>query len=102
MLEARDLPTCNLSDHLEARLQQSLQRERMMRAQLNGVPPTSIPTAEGLTIRVINNALKVIDVKQRFYENFAPAGYPERLKYRQKVHVFVCFVCFGGGVWDCC
>ncbi len=94
MLEARDLPKCNLSDHLEARLQQSLARERMLRAQQMGVPPQAVPTVEGLTIRVINSVQKVLDVKQRFYETFSPGGYQERFKYRQKV-------CVGGWVVLC-
>ena len=49
MLTARDLPPCDLSDHLERRLEQRLQEERMQRAAMEGRHPSEIRTAEGLT-----------------------------------------------------
>ena len=45
-----------------------------------------VPQATGLTIRVINNVVKKMDVKPRFYEAFRKDGYPATFEYRQKVH----------------
>jgi hypothetical protein len=44
-----------------------------------------VPTAEGLTVRVINNVIKKCEVKQKFYESFKGDGYPEAFIYRQRV-----------------
>lgn len=42
-------------------------------------------TAEGLTIRVINNVSKRMEVKPRFYDAFKQEGCPDAYPYRQKV-----------------
>ncbi len=39
----------------------------------------------GLTVRVINNITKKLDVKQRFLETFKNEGYPAQFQYKQKV-----------------
>ena len=44
-----------------------------------------VPTATGLTIRVINNVTKKMDVKPKFYEAFKKDGYPASFEFRQKV-----------------
>lgn len=44
-----------------------------------------IQTAEGLTIRVINNVSKRMEVKPRFHEAFQKEGCPDAFPYRQKV-----------------
>ena len=44
-----------------------------------------VPTAEGLTIRVINNVSKRMEVKPRFYDAFKQEGCPDAYPYRQKV-----------------
>ncbi len=41
----------------------------------------------GLTVRVINNITKKLDVKQRFLETFKNEGYPAQFQYKQKVGV---------------
>jgi E1A/CREB-binding protein len=46
-----------------------------------------VPTATGLTVRVINNVIKKCEVKTKFLEAFQGEGYPEAFKYRQKVVV---------------
>ena len=49
MLSARDLPPCDLSEHLEKRLDMALRTERLQRAAQEGKHPSEIRTAEGLT-----------------------------------------------------
>lgn len=44
-----------------------------------------VVTAEGLTIRVINNVSKRMEVKPRFHEAFQKEGCPDAFPYRQKV-----------------
>ena len=44
-------------------------------------------TAKGLTIRVINNVSKRMEVKPRFHEAFQKEGCPDAYPYRQKVHL---------------
>ncbi|GAB4815528.1 hypothetical protein N2152v2_002574 [Parachlorella kessleri] len=85
MLSARDLPRCDLSDLLEARLERTLQEERLQRATALGVPVEQVPTAEGLTVRVVNNVVKKNEVKMRFFDAFKNDGYPEAFLYKQKV-----------------
>ena len=85
MLSARDLPACDLSDKLEARIEQKLAEERLARAKMLGLPLESVPTAEGLTVRVVNNVMKRCEVKSRFFDTFKSDGFPEAFLYRQKV-----------------
>lgn len=85
MLEAKDLPQCNLSMLLEKRVVTALQVERVARAKAQGKPVQEIPTAEGMTIRVINNVQKRCEVKPKFGDTFAQDGYPSEFPYRQKV-----------------
>ena len=66
-------------------LRPPFQNDRVQRAKLAGVGVEDVPTAEPLTVRVINNVEKVLEVKQRFYEDFKADGQPERFKYKQKV-----------------
>lgn len=85
MLTARDLPPCDLSEHLERRLERVLREERMQRAAMEGRHPSEVRTAEGLTVRVVNNVVKRNDVRQRLYNLVKPEGYPEAFMYKQKV-----------------
>jgi hypothetical protein len=48
-----------------------------------------VPTATGLTVRVINNVVKKMDVKQQFYEAFKKDGYQATFQFKQKV----CHIC---------
>ena len=47
--------------------------------------PLQVETAEGLTIRVVNNVSQRLDVKSHFAEAFKPEGYPDGFNYQQKV-----------------
>jgi hypothetical protein len=86
MLSARDLPRCDLSDFLEARLERVLTEERAQRAALLGRRPEEVPTAQGLTVRVVNNVDRRSEVKPRFAEAFCAArGFPDAFLYKQKV-----------------
>lgn len=85
MLEAKELPSCNLSQHLESHLLKAVAAERSARAARQGVPPESIQGAEGLTVRVVNNVDKVQEVKANFHDAFKTDGFPASLPYRQKV-----------------
>ncbi|KAK9824572.1 hypothetical protein WJX72_011411 [[Myrmecia] bisecta] len=87
MLEARDLPRCELSDFLQARLDASLERERAERARARGLQPEQVETVDNLVVRVINNVSKKMEVKPKFFESFRNDGYPEAFPYRQKVIV---------------
>ena len=44
-----------------------------------------VETAQGLTIRVINNVSKRMEAKPRFHEAFQKEGCPDAFPYRQKV-----------------
>ena len=56
---------------------------------LHLMEPTSVQVpqavASGLTVRVINNITKKLDVKQRFLETFKNDGFPTQFQYKQKV-----------------
>eukprot|EP00775_Hariotina_reticulata_P012625 gene12625-12755_t len=85
MLESKDLPVNNLSSILEQRVYAALEQDRQERARREGRNVWEVPTAEGLTIRVINNVIKKCEVKPKFYESFRGDGYPEAFIYRQRV-----------------
>lgn len=87
MLEAKDLPKCNMSDFLEARLKSALEAERAARAAKEGKSPEEVVSVEGtLTIRIINSITKKCEVKSKFLETFGQAdGYPNEFPYRQRV-----------------
>ena len=44
-----------------------------------------VPAAEGLTVRVVNNINKKMEVKPRFLENFRNEGFADSFPYKQKV-----------------
>lgn len=44
-----------------------------------------VPAVEGLTVRVVNNISKKMEVKPRFLETFKNEDYPDTLGYKQKV-----------------
>lgn len=50
-----------------------------------GKSPWEVPTAEGLTVRVVNSVIKKCEVKPRFGDAFKGDGYPEAFIYRQRV-----------------
>ena len=49
------------------------------------VAKLQVETAQGLTIRVINNVSKRMEAKPRFHEAFQKEGCPDAFPYRQKV-----------------
>jgi len=85
MLTAKDLPRCELSDFMEERLQKALLEERVARAKVLNCSVEDVPTAEGLCIRVVNNVVKLNEVKPQFADTFAAQGYPRAFEYKQKV-----------------
>jgi len=82
MLEAKDLPKCDLSDFLEARLAKALRADAAGRARAAAGGP--VPDPGGLTIRVINNVSKRAETKPRFAAAFKGVA-PKELPFRQKV-----------------
>eukprot|EP00239_Pterosperma_sp_CCMP1384_P009689 CAMPEP_0197866002 /NCGR_PEP_ID=MMETSP1438-20131217/43976_1 /TAXON_ID=1461541 /ORGANISM="Pterosperma sp., Strain CCMP1384" /LENGTH=1499 /DNA_ID=CAMNT_0043484531 /DNA_START=201 /DNA_END=4700 /DNA_ORIENTATION=- len=85
MLAAEALPQSRLSKFLESRLQNSLKNERTRRAQKLGVPIDECPTATGLTLRIVCNVDKKVEVRRKFAEAFKGVNYPTEFPYRSKV-----------------
>ncbi|KAK9866771.1 hypothetical protein WJX84_010523 [Apatococcus fuscideae] len=85
LLDARDIQRTDLSDFLENRLRTELAKERAQRAAGRNLSPHQVETAEGLTIRVVNNVSQRLDVKAHFSAAFQAEGYPDGFKYQQKV-----------------
>ena len=52
------------------------------------IPEEKRVLAEGLTVRVINNITKKLDVKPKFLETFKHEGYPDQFEYKQKVNFY--------------
>lgn len=50
-----------------------------------GKQPHEVPTAEQLTVRVVNSIMKKVETKPKFYETFSGDGYPPEFPYRQRV-----------------
>jgi len=57
------------------------------RVDTNTTTSVQVPqaVASGLTVRVINNITKKLDVKPRFLETFKNDGFPVQFSYKQKV-----------------
>ena len=85
MLTAKDLPRCELSDFIEARLFKAVAEERAARAKALGCDIKDVPTCEGLCVRVVNNVEKLNEVKMQFGDAFAAGGFPSVFEYKQKV-----------------
>ncbi|MEW5301948.1 MAG: hypothetical protein WDW36_004771 [Sanguina aurantia] len=83
MLEAKDLPRCQLSDQLQERLDQQLHADWVRRAQEQG--SSSVARADPVTVRVINSVMKKCEVRHAFAESFRNEGYPTEFPYRQRV-----------------
>ena len=49
------------------------------------IPERDRLLADGLTVRVINNINRRLEVKPKFLETFRNEGYPEQFPYKQKV-----------------
>ena len=85
MLEAKDLPTCRLSQFLEQRMQRALEHERVERAKATGRSIGETAPIDPITIRVINSIMKKCEVKSKMAETYASDGYSTEFSYRQKV-----------------
>lgn len=86
MMRAADLPHCTLSAHLEGRLKRVLAEERALRAAAEGKQPHEVPTAEGLTVRIVNSSMQSMPMGARFREAFGEDWkVPESIPYRQRV-----------------
>ena len=85
MLEAKDLAKTKLSTFLEQRLSKFLTHERQVRASSVGKKPSEVPTAEGLTVRIVNSNDKVFSVFPNFYKHFEKDKIAGEMKYRSKI-----------------
>lgn len=85
MLEAKDLAKTKLSDFLESRLQNFLKREREKRAETLGKKLHEVPTADGLTVRIVSVNEKVFSVMPNFAKQFEQEGCAIDMKYASKV-----------------
>lgn len=60
-------------------------------AEGNFTTSQQVPAATGLTLRVINNVVKKMDTKSKFYDAFRKDGYPANFEYKQKARA-VCLL----------
>ncbi|CAL5078482.1 unnamed protein product [Urochloa decumbens] len=84
VLGARELPRTKLSDHIEQRLSVRLERERQQRASATGKGAEEVQRVEGLTVRVVSSADRVLQVQPRFHEFFKQEKYPGEFPYKSK------------------
>ena len=82
---ANELPKTKMSTFLEEHLQETLAAEREERAKQLGVPVENVPTAEGLTIRVVSQTMKQVDTKPQYLAAFKDDGIPAHFPYRSRV-----------------
>lgn len=83
-LPASSLPSNRFSEYLEEWLYKTLRSEQKDRAQAEGKRVEDVPTAEGLSIRVVSCINKTLETKQRFLQTFEPCGFPNAFNYRSK------------------
>ncbi|PVH37653.1 hypothetical protein PAHAL_5G053700 [Panicum hallii] len=84
VLGARELPRTKLSDHIEQRLSERLEQDRQQRARASGKGAEEVPRVEGLTVRVVSSADRVLQVQPRFHEFFKQEEYPGEFPYKSK------------------
>ncbi|WVZ61083.1 hypothetical protein U9M48_011009 [Paspalum notatum var. saurae] len=84
ILGARELPRTKLSDHIEQRLSERLNHDRQQRASTSGKSAEEVPGVEGLTVRVVSSAERVLQVQPRFHEFFKQEKYPGEFAYKSK------------------
>lgn len=83
MLPAEELPSTQLSDHLERYVRARLDEDWIARAKKYGLPPKDVPQVTGLSVRVVNITEKKVEVKEQFRKTFANK-YPTAFPYKQK------------------
>ncbi|CAO2170527.1 unnamed protein product [Urochloa humidicola] len=84
VLGARELPRTKLSDHIEQRLSVRLEQDRQQRASASGKGAEEVPGVEGLTVRVVSSADRVLQVQPRFHDFFKQEKYPGEFPYKSK------------------
>ncbi|XP_034580614.1 probable histone acetyltransferase HAC-like 3 isoform X2 [Setaria viridis] len=84
VLGAQELPRTKLSDHIEQRLSERLEQDRQQRASTSGKGAEEVPRVEGLTVRVVSSADRVLQVQPRFHEFFKQEKYPGEFPYKSK------------------
>ncbi|EMS57745.1 putative histone acetyltransferase HAC-like 3 [Triticum urartu] len=84
VLGALELPRTKLSDHIEQRLSLRLEHERLQRARASGKDIEEVPGVEGLTVRVVSSAARVLQVQPRFRDFFKDGKYPGEFPYKSK------------------
>ncbi|KAK3124536.1 hypothetical protein QOZ80_7BG0588030 [Eleusine coracana subsp. coracana] len=84
ILGAWELPRTKLSDHVERRLSERLQWDRQQRAIAAGKGVEEVPGVEGLTLRVVSSADRVLHVLPRFQDFFKEEKYPRNFPYKSK------------------
>uniref|UniRef100_A0A453GVA1 histone acetyltransferase n=1 Tax=Aegilops tauschii subsp. strangulata TaxID=200361 RepID=A0A453GVA1_AEGTS len=84
VLGALELPRTKLSDHIEQRLSVRLEHERLQRARASGKDIEEVPGVEGLTVRVVSSAARVLQVQPRFRDFFKDGKYPGEFPYKSK------------------
>ncbi|KAM3373039.1 hypothetical protein ACQJBY_019785 [Aegilops geniculata] len=84
VLGALELPRTKLSDHIEQRLSVRLEHERLQRARASGKSVEEVPEVEGLTVRVVSSAARVLQVLPRFRDFFKQGNYPGEFPYKSK------------------
>lgn len=84
VLGALELPRTKLSDHIERRLSVRLEHERLQRASASGKGLEEVPGVDGLTVRVVSSAARVLQVQPRFRDFFKEGKYPEEFPYKSK------------------
>ncbi|GJN24634.1 hypothetical protein PR202_gb12387 [Eleusine coracana subsp. coracana] len=85
ILGAWELPRTKLSDHVERRLSERLQWDRQQRAVAAGKGVEEVPGVEGLTLRVVSSADRVLHVLPRFQDFFKEEKYPRNFPYKSKI-----------------
>ncbi|XP_051203530.1 probable histone acetyltransferase HAC-like 3 isoform X1 [Lolium perenne] len=84
VLGALELPRTKLSDHIEQRLSARLEHERLQRARASGKGLKEVPGVEGLTVRVVSSAARILQVQPRFRDFFKEGIYPGEFPYKSK------------------
>ncbi|KAM0897066.1 hypothetical protein ACQ4PT_022837 [Festuca glaucescens] len=84
VLGALELPRTKLSDHIEQRLSARLEHERLQRARASGKGLKEVPGVEGLTVRVVSSAARILQVQPHFRDFFKEGIYPGEFPYKSK------------------
>ncbi|TYI67829.1 hypothetical protein E1A91_D08G046300v1 [Gossypium mustelinum] len=82
---AKDLPPTMLSDHLEQRLFRCLQKNREEKAKDTGMSIDEVPEVEGLVVREVLSAQKLVKVNEKLLDILKDGNYPAEFPYKSKV-----------------